>query len=149
MSKHDEIIKTIQGSFPMESGSIKLQIPPSSLVELQGEFLEYTRKKEMKIKFPVQEKHLNPLRLLQGGIIAAMIDATMGPLCYLAAESATITQDLHVNYLRGIEVEMKFVFVRAWVVGRGRNTLYLEAEATDEKGKIFSKASSQVLILKR
>jgi uncharacterized protein (TIGR00369 family) len=148
MTVHDEIIKIIQKSFPLESGNTKLQIPPASLLELQGEFLEYTRKKQMRIKFPIQAKHLNPLHLLQGGIIASMIDATMGPLCYLAAESATITLDLHVSYLRGIEMSREFVYIRAWIVGRGRNTLTVEAEATDENGKIFSKASSQVLILK-
>ena len=124
-----------------------MQLPPPSLLELQGRFERYSPKRSLTISFPVQEKHVNPMGRLQGGFMAAAIDATMGPLCYLTAGRPTTTLDLHLNYLRGI-MPPERMEITAEIVGRGFDSIYVEASAANAKGKVLVRATSQVLILK-
>lgn len=124
-----------------------MQIPPNSIREFEGTFELYESRKRLVQTFPAQLKHANPLGNLQGGVISALIDDTMGPLSFAAARAPTTTINLSVNYLRAITCP-DTVRVDARVTGRGRTILFLEAEVYDSRGRLAATGTSSVMILK-
>ncbi len=55
--------------------------PPPVFEIMQGEFLSYDLEQTILIvRFPVLENWLNPYGIMQGGMLAAAIDNTIGPL---------------------------------------------------------------------
>ncbi|MBL8019095.1 MAG: PaaI family thioesterase, partial [Leptospirales bacterium] len=110
-------------------------------------FTEFEAKKKLTQVFPAPLKFANPLGTLQGGIIGAYIDDTMGPLCFSTVKGPTTTIGLNINYLRSVKCP-DTVTVEARITGRGRRVLHLEAEVRDSRGKIVANATSSVLSLK-
>ncbi len=124
-----------------------LLLPPPAFKELSGEFVSYVRKKELTCSFYIEPRFSNPMKVFQGGFLAAAFDNTFGPLCYLAAGKPTTTLELSVSYIRMIK-ENQRININARVVARGNQHIYLEGEAFDEEGKLVAKSSTQVLILR-
>lgn len=144
---HEAISNLVREAWNPPEGSVPVQLPPPAFQELQGRFESYVPKKELCLSFPVQAKHTNPMGRLQGGFMAAAIDAAMGFLSYMTAGRPTTTLDLHINYLRGVEPP-EIIHVTATIVGRGFGTIYQEATVTNAKGKTVARATSQVLIVR-
>lgn len=142
-----QIFREMFGDSPKQLGDHSVQIPPNSILEFGGRFLEYESRTRLLQEFPAQEKHANPLGNLQGGVIAALIDDTMGPLSFAAARSPTTTLNLAVNYLRAVRCPAT-VTVEARITGRGRQILFLEAQVTDTRGRLVATATSSVLVLR-
>ena len=140
-----EIFERMFGWF--DRSSAEVQIPPNSIQEFGGTFVSYENRKALVQTFPAQEKHANPLGNLQGGVISALIDDTMGPLSFAAARGPTTTINLAVNYLRGVRCP-DTVRVEARVTGRGRTILYLDASVFDSRGRLVATGTSSVLILR-
>ena len=141
------IFEDMFGSFIEEARASGVQIPPNSIQESRATFLEYESRKRLLSEFPAQEKHANPLGMLQGGIIAALIDDTMGPLSFAAVRGPTTTLNLSVNYLRSVKCPDR-VRVEARVTGRGRQVLHMEADVFDSRGRLVATSTSTVLSLK-
>ncbi len=141
------IFEDMFGTFLADARKNGVQIPPNSILETQAEFLEYEPRKRLVSEFPAQEKHANPMGMLQGGIISALIDDTMGPLSFAAVRGPTTTLNLNVNFLRSVKCPDR-VKVEARVTGRGRSVIHLEADVFDSRGRIVAKATSTVLSLK-
>jgi len=60
-------------------------IPPPVFVSMQGEFMEFELDSGTLItRFPVLDKYLNPYGYMQGGMVAAAVDNTLGPLSMVA-----------------------------------------------------------------
>jgi len=123
-----------------------LEIPPRSMLEMDGRFEHYENRKVLHCSFDSAERFTNPMQVMQGGFIAAAVDNTMGPLSYLAANQATTTLDLNVSYIRPVKTGRR-LRVEAQIVSRGRRTMYMEAQVCDADGKLLAKATSHMLIL--
>ena len=89
---------------------------------------------------------LNPIGVMQGGVLAAAFDNTLGPLSYAAAQKAAVTLDMSQTYLRGVK-KGDTLYCEAEVVTRGQRTLYMTASAFDQRGKLVATAQTQILIL--
>ncbi len=126
--------------------SVPLEIPPPCFFDMQGQFLRYVSRKALLVSFPVLEKQLNPIGVMQGGVLAAAFDNTLGPLSYAAAQKAAVTLDMTQTYLRGIR-RRDTLFCEAQVVTRGQRTLYMTANAFDQRNKLIATAQTQILIL--
>jgi len=60
-------------------------IPPPVFVSMQGEFMEFELDSgTLTTRFPVLDKYLNPYGYMQGGMVAAAVDNTLGPLSMVA-----------------------------------------------------------------
>lgn len=125
---------------------IALEIPPPCFFDMQGQFLRYISRKGLLVSFPVLDKQLNPIGVMQGGVLAAAFDNTLGPLSYAAAQKAAVTLDMSQTYLRGVK-KGDTLFCEAEVVTRGQRTLYMTASAFDQRGKLVATAQTQILIL--
>jgi uncharacterized protein (TIGR00369 family) len=90
--------------------------------------------------FTATDRFLNPRGVVQGGILAAMLDDTLG-----LALAATLgpgqfapTSDLHVQFLRPA-LPGRLVG-RGRIVRRGKQVAFLAGELLDESGEIVATA---------
>jgi uncharacterized protein (TIGR00369 family) len=98
------------------------------------------------------EEHLaNPVGVIQGGFLAAFADSAMA--------TATITNlqgrrayaantALNISFLRAAPVGAPLTCT-ARVIGGGQRATFVEAEITDEAGRLVAKASSTYLLTAR
>src|SRR5690606_535888 len=62
---------------------VPLEIPPRIFHLLGGHFTAFDADAaSLSARFPVKQDYRNPLGFMQGGMIIAAIDNTMGPLCF-------------------------------------------------------------------
>jgi acyl-coenzyme A thioesterase PaaI-like protein len=124
-----------------------LIVPPPVFIEFGGEFLDYDPERQwIKARFPVQERWLNPMYVVQGGVIVAAIDNTIGPLSYMVALPSATTS-LEVKFLRPITPNMAYFNVEGWVEERTHNNLFMAAKAINVEGKtlVMCQATCQIL----
>ena len=119
-----------------------LLIPPPVFEAMGGEVLALDMvEKELKIKFPVKYEYLNPFGNMQGGMIAAVIDNTLGPLS-MAAGPLNYTRHFEVKYIKTIPHETECIFVIGKLIEKKRRQLFFTASVTDEAGVVFAQAKS-------
>lgn len=92
------------------------------------------------IEFPVHDFLFNPQGSLHGGIIATIMDISMGHLIHHSYGIGGATLEMKVQYLRPLREG------RATCTGRfirgGRNIAFLEAHIIDTAGRLIAQASS-------
>jgi acyl-coenzyme A thioesterase PaaI-like protein len=121
--------------------------PPPVFAAMQGEFLEFDSEQSvLSVRFPVLETWLNPYGIMQGGMVAAAIDNTIGPLSALVA-SANVTRHMELKYSRSATPETGFIIVTAHLVERDGRWLTFKAEARDPQGKRLVRAKAVHWIL--
>ncbi len=123
------------------------KIPPNSSQELKGKMVEYNKGKSLIAVFPVQEKHTNPMGFLQGGILSALFDDTVGPLSYLIAKRPVVTTGFNVQFIRGIKPGAH-VIIKAEVVSKTTSTILFQAEAFNDSGKLVAIMTSHNYIMR-
>lgn len=137
------ILEQLSQQSPPNSG---LKVPPPIALLMEVEFVSYDEGKSMTNRFPVKEMYQNPIGQMQGGMIAAAIDNTIGPLSFLLAPYSTTTQ-LNLTYIRPITPEMSHILVTARLVERTRSQLHLSATVTSEEGKTLVIAHATQMII--
>jgi len=92
--------------------------PPPVFSVMQGQFLEYDPEQALlRTRFPVLESWLNPYGMMQGGMLAAAVDNTIGPLSALVAP-ANVTRQMELKYSQAVTLETGFVTVTARLTDR-------------------------------
>ncbi len=116
--------------------------PPPVFDTLKGEVISYDIKNEsLTNKFPVLAEYLNPYGNMQGGIIAAVIDNTIGPLSLLVAPP-NFTRYLNVKYGKVVSPELGYIFVTATFTGTRKRQLFFEAIVEDSDGNKLASAKA-------
>lgn len=87
------------------------------------------------VRFTATEAFLNPAGTVQGGILAAMLDDTLGPalVATLPAGTTAPTLELHVSFLR--PAHPGSLVGRARVLHRGGGVAFLEGELADAEAR--------------
>jgi uncharacterized protein (TIGR00369 family) len=100
----------------------------------------------IEIAFTATEQLLNPVGVIQGGFLAAMLDDTMGPalVATLGPGLFAPTADLHVQFLRPARPGR--LTGRGRVVRRGKDVAFLAGELVDGSGQIVAAATATALI---
>ncbi len=128
-----ERLKTLLGKFTL---------PPPVFQTMQGEFVNFDlEKKILECKFPVMEEFLNPYGSLQGGIISAAIDNTIGPLSMVVAEP-NFTRRMDLKFSKPVPAEAKHIRVIARFTAQKRQMLFFEAEVLNESGECCATAKA-------
>lgn len=101
----------------------------------------------MEVGFDGKAEFRNPAGFLQGGILAAMMDDTMGPcfVVHVQGKAYPSTIDLHTHYLRPVPVGE--VTVKARVVKAGKSVAFLEAELFDSTGRLSAKSTASAALV--
>lgn len=122
-------------------------IPPPVFESMRGEFLDFdTEAGWLRARFPVLKAQLNPYGSMQGGMVAAAIDNTLGPLSMLVAPP-NVTRRLSVKYSRQARREMGAIVVKAWFLEQDGRWLRFRAEARDPDDRILARANALHWIL--
>ena len=92
----------------------------------------------IEVEFTATAAFLTPVGHVQGGILAAMLDATMGPAPAAPPAPAewAPTTDLHVQIL--LHAHPDRLTGRRRVVRRGRGTAFLAGELSDDGGHVVA-----------
>lgn len=116
--------------------------PPPVFTAMQGQFLEVDFEAEsITVRFPILDTYLNPYGSLQGGIIATIVDNTLGPLSMLVADS-NVTRHLEMTYSRPIPLAMGYVVVTARLLEREGHRLSFAAEVRSPSGQRLARAKA-------
>jgi acyl-coenzyme A thioesterase PaaI-like protein len=108
--------------------------PPPIFAAMEGEFLEFDLDAGLLVtQFPVLESYLNPYGTMQGGMVAAAVDNTLGPLSVLIAPP-NVTRQLEMTYSRPVTLDMGHIVVNARLLERKDRWLFFKAEVRSREG---------------
>jgi acyl-coenzyme A thioesterase PaaI-like protein len=125
----------------------KYNIPPPVFLAMGGEFLAFDLDNgSLKTRFPIRQEYLNPYGAMQGGMIAAAVDNTLGPLSVLVAPP-NVTRRLEMKYSRPVTPDLEFIIVTARFIERKGPQLTFNAEVKNPAGDLFAKAKATHWIL--
>ena len=104
-------------------------------------------KGRIRIAFEGRPEFANPAGFVQGGMLAAMLDDTMGPavLVMSGGKSFTVTLGLNVSFLAPAKPG-RFI-AEGQVVQLGKTIAFIEATLTDAEGTVVARASSQARLI--
>ncbi|GAA4635372.1 PaaI family thioesterase [Actinoallomurus vinaceus] len=124
------------------------RVPPPPAASLLGwELVELDPERgTIEVAFQASARFANPVGVIQGGFLAAMLDDTMGPalVATLPEDQFAPTLDLHVQFLRPARPGR--LVGRGRVVQRGRDVCFLASELLDPDGRPVATATATARI---
>lgn len=118
-------------------------LPPPVFLTMEGEMLSFDLNPgSLQTRFPVKTEFLNPYRTLQGGMLAAAIDNTLGPLSMLVAP-ANVTRRIEITYSRPVTPEMGFFTITANFISRKERKLIFSAAVYDPQDNRLARARAE------
>jgi uncharacterized protein (TIGR00369 family) len=101
----------------------------------------------VRIGFDGKAEFCNPAGFIQGGILSAMLDDTMGPAVFIKTEGRlyTATISMTVNFLAPARVGP--IVGEANVVQTGKSVAFVEARLMNEAGAVLATASSSARLV--
>jgi uncharacterized protein (TIGR00369 family) len=122
--------------------------PPPAAGVLLGWRLEGVDPDEgtIEVSFTATEQFLNPVGVVQGGILAAMLDDTLGPalVATLGPGQFAPTIDLQVQFVRSARPGR--LVGRGRVAHRGSEVAFLSGELVDDRGRLVATATATARI---
>ena len=97
------------------------------------------------------ERFANPVGIVQGGFVAAFADSAMGAASVTFAKDRKVfsaNAEIKVSFLKPAKVG-SLLTCTAYVISGGNRAAFIEAEITDEDGRMIAKASSTYLLTAR
>ncbi|PKR80507.1 PaaI family thioesterase [Brumimicrobium salinarum] len=105
--------------------------------------LEVLNEGEVKYTLNIKEKHLATPIAAHGGVVAGLIDGTLGVAALSIAgknNKVVSTVELHVNYLKPVVLDDQLVAIGK-VISAGKSLIYVEASVTNQNDVLVAKAS--------
>ena len=99
-------------------------------------------KQEISLSWTVPAELCNSVGDLQGGVMAAFVDAVLGVAAagHLPDDRFPALADMHLSLLRPAPAGMNLTG-RGRILKAGRRVLFAEAEVFDDDGRLIAKAS--------
>jgi acyl-coenzyme A thioesterase PaaI-like protein len=115
-------------------------IPPAVFGTMRGEFLAFNvQAGVLEARFPILGEYLNPYGAMQGGMVAAAVDNTLGPLSMLVAPP-NVTRRLQMKYSRPVTPDLEYIIVKGKLLERKGQWLSFSAEVRDQEGVLLARA---------
>ncbi|HKW90937.1 MAG TPA: PaaI family thioesterase [Methylomirabilota bacterium] len=125
----------------------RLPAPPAA--RLLGWKLEHIDPESgsIRVQFEGKREFLNPVGSIQGGILAAMLDDTLGPAAAaaLGGDAFAQTLELKTSFLRPARPGPLFGDAR--VVHRGRDIVFLEGSLSSADGTVVATATATARVI--
>lgn len=98
------------------------------------------------VEFAAKTEFTNPSGFIQGGLLAAMLDDTLGPAAFAMAGGKRMmtTIDLQLHYIRPVLPGR--VTAKAKVINLGATIVFLEGELFDADGRLSAIATASALL---
>jgi uncharacterized protein (TIGR00369 family) len=102
----------------------------------------------IEVAFTASDQFLNPAGVVQGGLLAAMLDDTVGPalVATLSPGEFAPTADLHVQFLAPARPGR--LIGRGRIVRRTSGVGFLAGELVDDSGTVVATATATAVIRK-
>lgn len=101
----------------------------------------------LRCSFYAGEQFLNPAGVVQGGILAAMLDEAMGPLASFIQQKNIFTQTLEMKVSYLSPAAPGTIFGQAQFIKMGRNIGFLEGRLTSPEGEVLAIATTTTRLL--
>ena len=129
---------------PLDSS---IEFPPPIFKNMEGQFIEYVENKSLTARFPIKNRYKNPFGFMQGGMIIAAIDCTIGSLNFFVEKPGFTTQ-LNNTFIRPIDSKEKYIDIVASVLEWTKRQIHAEAVVRNRAGKICVKSFGSSLLFK-
>lgn len=102
----------------------------------------------IRVKFTPRPEFLNPMGVVQGGLLIAMLDDTMGPAIVVKSKGQIVGSsiDIATHFLR--PVRLGTIYTEAEVIRMGRSVAFMEGKLFDEKDRLCATASTSSMLTK-
>ena len=102
----------------------------------------------IRVQFEATEAFTNPIGNVQGGLLAAMLDDTLGPALAttFAPHEFAPTLELKVSFVR--PARPGTMIGTGWVVHRGGSVAFLQGELHDANGELLATASATARLIR-
>lgn len=128
---------------------IEGRLPAPPVARLLGWTLEAIDPEQgtIRVRFEGRNDFLNPVGSIQGGILAAMLDDTLGPAAaaLLGGEAFAQTLELKTSFLRPARPGPLYGDAR--VVHRGREIVFLEGLLSTADGTVVATATATARVI--
>src|SRR5271166_5138757 len=103
----------------------------------------------IRIGFDGKPEFCNPAGFIQGGILSAMLDDTMGPAVFVKTEGRlyTATISMNINFLAPAEIGP--IFGEATVVQLGRTIAFTNGKLMNEAGRLLATATASARLVEK
>lgn len=136
----EEILEVLKNK--LGSSLEEYLFPPPVFSTMQGCFIGLDLNEGVLVtEFPVLECYLNPYHTLQGGIIAAAIDNTLGPLSVLVAPP-NVTRHLELTYSHPVDLQTGRILVTGKFRRQDGKRLFFTADVRDPPGRRLARAKA-------
>lgn len=100
----------------------------------------------IEVSFDAGDQFLNPVGMIQGGFLAAMLDDTLGPalIATLGPQQFAPTLDLHVQFFRPARPGQ--LVGRGRVTRKGKEIAFLAGDLVDHSGAVIAAATATAQI---
>ena len=116
--------------------------PPPVFSAMAGQFLHLNIDSGLlSAKFPIDRNLLNPYGSMQGGMITAAVDNTIGPLSVLVAPP-NVTRKMEIIFSKPARFEMRHIVVLARFKGRKGRHLAFDSEVRSPDGVKLARAKA-------
>jgi len=101
----------------------------------------------LKVGFDGKTEFCNPAGFIQGGILSAMLDDTMGPAAFMTSDGRfyTTTISLTVNFLAPAKPGP--LIVEAQVIQIGKSVAFMEGKLMADNGAVLATASTTARLI--
>jgi uncharacterized protein (TIGR00369 family) len=125
------------------------QMTPPPSAKLLGWHMLEARPSEgwLKVGFDGKKEFCNPAGFVQGGILSAMLDDTMGPAAFIMTDGKfyTTTISLNVNFMASAKPGP--IIAEAKVTHLGKTIAFMEGKLTAEDGTLLVTATTTARLL--
>jgi len=116
--------------------------PLPAVLGLLGWKVVHAEPGRVRAGFQGREDFYNPVGLVQGGILAAMLDGVMGAaaVSLLGPDEGITTLEMKVSYMRSVRAAP--LTGEGWVVHRGGSVVFMEGSLKAEDGSLVATATA-------
>lgn len=129
----------------------RVQVPPNCDLTLGMVCIDKSEPGRSVWRMRADERFANPVGIIQGGFVAAFADSAMGAASVTFARERKVfsaNAEIKVSFLKPAKVGSDLTCT-AYVISGGNRAAFIEAEITDEDGRMIAKASSTYLLTPR
>jgi len=128
-------------------GMIEGRFDPPPMALLLGQRLISVAPGEAVFRCTPTESHLNPMGVVHGGLLCALLDSAMGVAAQteVPASVGFTSIELKVSFLRPLPFDGQEVEARGRVLKLGRSVAFMEAHAYDSRDRLLGHATSTLM----
>lgn len=131
--------------------SVRPRVPPSSDLTLGMVCVDKSQPGITVWRMRAGDEFANPTGVVQGGFLSAFADSAMATATVTnlqGRKAYAANTELKISFLRAAPVGETYTCT-ARVIGGGKRVAFVEAEITDDAGRLVAKASSTYLLTPR